>query len=199
VASGSGSRPVVLGSNSMTGWAGLQFIGNIATGGEWSIWGDDMPGATAAAGIGPAVSALVMESNVYHGATAVFSRVGGSSRDFATWKTFTGSEVASPASVESNPLFIDAGSDDYRIQSGSPARIASPDTCDIDGDANTSETKDAGARQFADNGSQIQIGYSGVVVDPDPDPADPLPSRRPGLRFRMAALDAVEQGYGPGW
>jgi hypothetical protein len=68
--------------------------------------------------------------------------------------------------------------------------MAVPDTCDIDSDGNTSETVDAGARQFADNGDPIQIGYSGDASEPEPDPpADPPQRLRPRMRVRMALLE----------
>jgi hypothetical protein len=182
-----------------TGIAGLDDVkihGNILSGGQNSIAGEDQAGAAFATKAGPATSALEIEHNVYHGSTTSFSRIDYTNRNFATWKTFTGTDAASPASVESDPSFINAGTNDYRLNSGSPARMAVPDTCDIDADANTAETKDAGARQFADNGAPLQIGHDeDGVVDPGPgeSPTDKYraPQQLRGLRMASLRLDPL--------
>lgn len=187
--SGGDKGPIRFVSTGIAGLDDVKIHGNILSSGVNSITGEDQNGAAFAAKAGPATSALEIEHNVYHGYTGNFSRIEYTNRNFAAWKTFTGTDAASPASVESDPLFIDAGARDYRLQAGSPARIAAPDTCDIDGDANTSETKDAGARQFADNGAPITIGFTssgggggggGPTVVPN--------GLSPRVRSRMATL-----------
>jgi hypothetical protein len=176
--------PLRFAGENVTGVLNTRIVGNIFMDGYNNIEGTDQNGANFATKAGPDPSDLEIEHNVYFSASNQFSRVGGTNRDFATWKTFTGTDAASPASVESDPLFVDASTHDYRLQSGSPARLAVPDVCDIDGDSNTSETKDAGARQFADNGSPIQIGYDAAGGEDPPPAGDGETRRSPRWRRR---------------
>lgn len=169
------AAPIRFVSSQISGLDDVIIHGNILYSGYNSITGEDQAGAAFATKAGPSPAALQIEHNVYFGASNSFSRIEYTNRNFATWKTFTGTDAASPASVESDPLFQDAASHDYRLQSGSPARMSVPDTCDIDGDANTSETKDAGARQFSDNASPIQIGHDASgASEPPADPQTPI-------------------------
>lgn len=160
--SGAGSRAFDPGGDNTNFWDGIEVKNNIFLNGQWSWFSDTMPDAEWQAAVGPAPSPFEIEHNVYFGATSVFSRVP-SNRDFPTWKTALGCDLASPASLEANPLFVDSTNRDYRLQAGSPARMGCPDILGLYGGA----TRDAGARQFADNGAPIQIGYvAGEIVEP---------------------------------
>lgn len=180
----------------ITGLDDCWFYGNIIVDGYNMLQGDEQDGTAFAAKAGPDPSAMVLEHNVYHNASNNFSRIAGANRNFATWKTFTGCDAASPASVESDPLFIDKASQDFRLNSGSPARMAVPDISGVYGGA----TKDAGARQFSDNGSPIQIGFDGDADPPDPDPGTQKYRGPQRLRLRMASVGWGElAAAGLGW
>jgi hypothetical protein len=81
------------------------------------------------------------EHNVYNGYDA-WGSYSGAQRSFATW-TGTGQDSASPASITSDPLFVDTT--DYKLQGGSPAVNLGVDILDLDGDASTSDNVNAGA------------------------------------------------------
>jgi hypothetical protein len=154
--------PIRFTADQITGLDNCQIFGNVLVDGYNSIHGEDQAGAAFASKAGPSPAALEIEHNVYHNYSNNFSRIEYTNRNFASWKTFTGTDAASPASVESDPLFIDKANQDFRLNSGSPARMAVPDLSGIYGG-----TRDAGARQFADNGAPIQIGYL-AGADPAP-------------------------------
>lgn len=50
----------------------------------------------------------------------------------AAWQGI-GQDNASPASITSDPLFVDAGAGNYRLQAGSPARDLGVDILDLQG------------------------------------------------------------------
>lgn len=177
---GAGSRPINFGGNDISGWSGNRFVGNITYAGQWTIEEDGIAEATVATALGSTGSgaALIQDFNIYFGATTAFSSMA-STRNFADWKTFTGADASS---AETDPLFEDLAMEDYRLESGSPARAFVADVCDIDGDANTAETIDAGARQFDANGDPIQIGYS-ETLDEEPEPPGTVAPQYRRIRF----------------
>jgi parallel beta-helix repeat protein len=157
-----GFRVAGSGSGATDGIDNCIFAGNIVVDGYNNIEATDCDGTAYALKAGPNPSALEIEHNVYHNFGNQFSRVGGTNRTFATWKTFTGTDAATPVSVNADPLFIDKTDHDYRLNSGSPARMAVPDLASLYGGA----TRDAGARQFSANGAPIQIGYEAAAEEP---------------------------------
>jgi hypothetical protein len=166
--SGAGSRAFNPGGTDAAGWDGIEIKNNIVYEGQWIFESDTMSNATWLGVVGASPSAVEIEHNVYNGETSVFGRVP-SNQDYATWTAATGTDVASPASSRSDPLFVDDTTRDYRLQSGSPARLSCPDILSLFGGG----TCDAGARQFADNGDPIQIGFDGDA-EPEP-PVEPIP------------------------
>lgn len=169
------NAPLRFSGGNITGLTNSVISGNIFVDGYNNIEGNDQDGTAFAAKVGPSGSDCVSEHNVYFSASNQFSRVGNTNRTFATWKIFTGSDLASPVSIESDPLFVNQATRDFRLQGGSPARMAVPDL----GGIYSGATKDAGARQFADNSDPTQIGYV-AGSEPEPPPV--------GVSMRYARL-----------
>ena len=103
-----------------------------------------------------AIPDSTFEHNIYNGYTT-WGSYSGAQRSFATW-TGTGKDSASPASVTSDPLFVNTT--DYKLQGGSPALNLGVDILDLDGDTSTTDNVDAGAYI---TGSEV-IGVEGAAA-----------------------------------
>lgn len=109
----------------------LRVFNNIFTGGFYE-----------AVNIGThAIPDSTFEHNIYHGYTT-WGSYSGAQRSFATW-TGTGKDSAAPASVTSDPLFVDTT--DYKLTGSSPGKNLGVDILDLDGDTSTTDNVDAGA------------------------------------------------------
>lgn len=92
----------------------------------------------------PADTIVDFEHNVYFSYTNFYNGSDGN-RTLASFNAaYTDQNAASPVSVNSDPLFVNAGAGDYRVQAGSPAENLSVDIDDLDGDASTVDTITAG-------------------------------------------------------
>lgn len=79
--------------------------------------------------------------NLYSGnASLVFGLT--SNYSFSNWQSRFGQDEGS---LTSNPQYINAGSNDFRLQSGSPARNAGIDYLDLNGNGSTTDTITLGA------------------------------------------------------
>jgi hypothetical protein len=85
------------------------------------------------------------EHNVYFAFGSNFAVTTSDTHSLSNWKNSFGQDAASPASVNSNPLFVDAGNLDFRLSAGSPALARGRDFLDLDNDGNTNELITAGA------------------------------------------------------
>ena len=101
---------------------------------------------------------------------AVFA--GNDEYTLATWKTSLGQDNAAPGSVNADPLFVNAGARDFRLQPGSPAFGLSRDVLDLNRNGITSDTIPAGAYV---TGNEI-IGRTNS-------PPSPVPSAPTNLRI----------------
>jgi len=125
-------------SNNLNANAGHVFWNNV-------VWG----GRNHAVNFGGAASTFVknrldLEHNLYWGFTN-FAIVYQSGHSFTTWKSTHGQDNASPASINQNPLFVNAAGEDFRLQSGSPARSLAVDRLDLNNNGSTTDTISAGA------------------------------------------------------
>jgi hypothetical protein len=89
--------------------------------------------------------AVSHEHNVYYNASTIFYSEAGSTRNFASWKSTTGYDAASPVTITSDPNFVNYGSNDFRLQTGSPARNLAVDIIDLNGNGSTTDNIAAGA------------------------------------------------------
>ncbi|HRH26614.1 MAG TPA: right-handed parallel beta-helix repeat-containing protein [Parcubacteria group bacterium] len=94
--------------------AGHQFWNNIIT----NTTGDAIAfGTTPSENV---KSRFDSEHNLFYSNSSIAQDAPGTRYTLATWKA-TGQDSASPESVNANPLFIGPSSNNYRLQSGSPA------------------------------------------------------------------------------
>ena len=72
----------------------------------------------------PTDEVIDLEHNCYHGFTASqFLQDTTGNHTFAAWLAeYPSQDQAATASVNSDPLFVNAADDDFRLQAGSPAR-----------------------------------------------------------------------------
>jgi hypothetical protein len=161
------------------GFDGSRFWNNICFTAPRMIYHDS--GAT-----GPIAADLDIEHSIFYNATTVFYTGGDGSLSFADWKTAYAAQcVASPACVTTDPLFANPAGDDYRLcteagvphpncAGASPAIGLGVDVLDLDGDASTTDSIDAGVYV---TGTEV-IGLT----------TNETPATRYRLRFRIAML-----------
>jgi hypothetical protein len=113
---------------------------------------------------GPAtnLSGISNENNVYHSVIGSFANVAGSNYALANWKTTFRQDQVVPTSTTTDPQFVNVGQNDYRLLSGSPARMIGVDQLDLDSDGSTTDIIAAGA--FV-TGNET-IGTGGVRPNP---------------------------------
>jgi hypothetical protein len=87
-------------------------------------------------------SRIDIEHNVYN--TSTVADVGGSSYSLSNWKSTFGMDLAQPASLVSNLLFLDLLTN-FKLLSNSPARNVGVDILDLDRDGSTTDVIPAGA------------------------------------------------------
>ena len=88
------------------------------------------------------IGGQAFEHNVYYGFIN-FGSLNGSLISLMTWKNTYSRDSAIPASINTNPLFVDTVF--YKLQSGSPAQTLGIDILDLDRDGSTSDVIPAGA------------------------------------------------------
>jgi hypothetical protein len=126
----------------LTANAGHLFWNNIVVGASYAVQSyNDESELT--------IATLNTEHNIYHGLTGLaitmFDRPGQQTFSLAQWKAL-GQDSAGPASfVVADPLFVDEGGGNYRLQAGSPARNAGVDRLDLNGNGSTTDLIPAGA------------------------------------------------------
>ena len=73
------------------------------------------------------------EHNVFHNLSSSPFIVYATNYTLANWKTTFSQDAASPSSISSNPLFVDATNNNFRLQSDSPARTLARDILNLTG------------------------------------------------------------------
>lgn len=101
------------GSGGLVDNSGHVFWNNVVVGGSFALMVTH-PGSSLAK------SNFDAEHNLYHG-YGTHSEVSGNNYSLATWKSSFQQDQATPAAVQGDPLFVNASTGDYRLQSGSPA------------------------------------------------------------------------------
>lgn len=89
-------------------------------------------------------SRIHFKHNLYYN-NARFAIVYTSNHSFSSWRSTFGQDSAQPASIESNPLFVNASNGDFRLQSASPALGAGIDYLDLNRNGSTSDPVTLGA------------------------------------------------------
>lgn len=96
-------------------------------------------------GIGAMLDADIdLEHNVYYSHTNM-ANLNGTTYTLATWKSGSGQDEVAPAAGSSDPVFVNTGSHDYRLQGSSPYLSQGVDILDLDGDTSTVDNIPAGA------------------------------------------------------
>jgi hypothetical protein len=90
---------------------------------------------------------ITFEHNNYYDFTSskFWYSEGADSKTFAEWKTDFGKDDLAPDSITTDPLFVSAGSNNFKLQAGSPALTLGVDILDLDGDSATDDIIPAGA------------------------------------------------------
>ncbi len=96
------------------------------------------------------------QHNVYYSFPTFVTSDTISSQNFAYWTGTVGQDTVSPATITSDPLFINAGTGDYKLQAGSPARDLGVDILDLQG-GGTSASIHAGC--YVTGSEVIGTGY----------------------------------------
>jgi hypothetical protein len=125
-------------SNNLNANAGHVFWNNVVWGG--SYYAVNFAGAASTF----VKSRLDLEHNLYWGFSN-FAIVYTSGHSLATWKSTYGQDNASPASINQNPMFVNAAGNDFRLQSGSPARTLGVDRLNLNNNSSTTDIIPAGA------------------------------------------------------
>lgn len=89
-------------------------------------------------------TAIDFEHNLYYSFSA-FASVNYTNYTFATWKSACSQDSVTPASLNTNPLFVDAAGGNFRLQSASPARNAGQDILDLNNNGSTTDSITLGA------------------------------------------------------
>jgi hypothetical protein len=127
----------------------------------------------ASQGAMPSEAVFDMEHNVYS-AYGQFYQGSDGARSFASFKSsYAGQEQAAPASVDANPLFVNAATGDFRLGGSSPAIGRGVDLHDLNGNGSTTDTISAGAHV---TGAEV-IGPQGGLPNPPTAPAAPTAVR----------------------
>lgn len=91
---------------------------------------------------GDDTSVIVSDRNGFFGQGQSVASIGYQSKALSEWQTETGHDGAS---VEQDPLFVDAAGEDYHLQAGSPAATLGEDVLDLNGDGQSGDPIPAGA------------------------------------------------------
>ncbi len=96
---------------------------------------------------GAVATNITHEHNNYYDFTAskFWYSEGAASKTFAQWKSDFGKDDLAPDSITTDPLFVNASTNDFHLQAGSPALTLGVDILDLDGDGSTTDTVPAGA------------------------------------------------------
>ncbi|MCC7124650.1 MAG: right-handed parallel beta-helix repeat-containing protein [Acidobacteria bacterium] len=143
-------------------WSRLKFFNNLLT-------------ANGETGINITFSSpgdLQFEHNVYQNHPLGFAWLEGGFRSFAQWQSSFGRDAAGPASMVGNPLYVNAGANDFRLctaqgqpvascSGASPAVGRGVDVLDINGNGSTTDLIPAGAYI---TGFEV-IGKPGTVLN----------------------------------
>lgn len=86
------------------------------------------------------------QHNLYYNTTTQWCPESGTCRDWAYWTNTWQQDRVVPQGISgSDPLFVNVGTRDFRLQVGSPARTLGVDILDFDGDGSTTDIIPAGA------------------------------------------------------
>jgi parallel beta-helix repeat protein len=151
---GSGSNGLIrTRGTSATGYPGALIQNNIFTNtGTFAVIADVAYGSTN--------TNITFEHNNYYNfpASKLWYSEGAASKSFAQWKADFGKDDLAPDSITTDPLFVDATGNDFKLQAGSPALTLGVDILDLDGDGSTTDTIPAGA--YITGNETIGIGSS---------------------------------------
>jgi parallel beta-helix repeat protein len=102
------------GSGGLVEASGHMFWNNIVVGGDRGIFSYHDVGTFMSD------ARIDMEHNLYFGSGAP-AEVGNTSYSLASWKSASAQESTNPASIQADPMFVNAAGRDYRLRAGSPA------------------------------------------------------------------------------
>ena len=129
-----------------SGYRNIRVFNNIVSSSDVSMQGEDVSD----------LSNVAIQHNFYHSG-ATHGRLNYTSYSLSQWQSSLQKDNASPVARSGDPLFMNAGGNDFRLQSGSPARSGGIDIADLNGNGSTSDGIAVGAYI---TGSEV-IGASG--------------------------------------
>lgn len=107
------------------------------------------------------------QHNLYYNTPTQWRNEAGTSRNWTYWTDTWQQDRVAPQGVSGvNPLFVNAGSYDFHLQAGSPARTLGVDILDLDGDGSTTDIVPAGAYVTGNETIGIVSGTTNVLANP---------------------------------
>jgi hypothetical protein len=116
------------------GYRNIRIYNNIVSNSGVSMQGEDVSD----------LSNVGIQHNFYHGGSTL-GRLNYTNYSLAQWQSSLAKDNASPAARTGDPLFVNAAGNDFRLQSGSPARTGGIDIGDVNGNGSTTDAIAVGA------------------------------------------------------
>jgi hypothetical protein len=133
---------------STAGYRNVRIYNNLISSSTVQVQGEDISDLTN----------IAMQHNFYHSG-GTHGRLNYTNYSLSQWQSSLQRDNASPAARTGDPLFVSASGNDFRLQSGSPARTGGIDIADVNGNGSTSDGVAVGA--YVTGNEVIGVGGAG--------------------------------------
>ena len=116
------------------GYRNIRVYSNIVSNSDVSMQGEDVSD----------LSNVGIQHNFYH-AGGTHGRLNYTNYNLSQWQSSLHKDNMSPAARAGDPLFVSAAGNDFRLQTGSPARSGGVDVADVNGNGSTTDGIAVGA------------------------------------------------------
>jgi hypothetical protein len=100
------------------------------------------------------------ENNIYHSVSGTFASISGANYTLSSWKSSLGFDRAAPESLNTDPRFVDAAGNNFRLRTDSPGRTLGVDRLDLDRDGSMTDTIPVGAYVTGDEVIGVATGVA---------------------------------------